>query len=173
MWPFALLSIGVIPLMGIATAYEMKRFLGEDEGGEEVEDGCDSPGGIIVETLLNIRTVSALNLEDQRFKDYTQAIEKSEGNLNYDSAVSGALSGFSVGIQQVSSCPGSTLLPQHVSILISSSSTTNNSGLMPCSFGGEDGLCLTTPASLASRTSSLVCLLCSSRCLLLGPPPLE
>lgn len=100
MWPFALLSIGVIPLMGIATAYEMKRFLGEDEGGEEVEDGCDSPGGIIVETLLNIRTVSALNLEDQRFKDYTQAIEKSEGNLNYDSAVSGALSGFSVGIQQ-------------------------------------------------------------------------
>lgn len=100
MWPFALLSIGVIPIMGVATAIEMKRFLGEDEGGEEVEDGNDSPGGIIVETLLNIRTVSALTLEEERFKDYEKAIEKSEGNLIQESAVSGALSGFSIGVQQ-------------------------------------------------------------------------
>eukprot|EP00571_Detonula_confervacea_P016438 CAMPEP_0172302832 /NCGR_PEP_ID=MMETSP1058-20130122/4475_1 /TAXON_ID=83371 /ORGANISM="Detonula confervacea, Strain CCMP 353" /LENGTH=1448 /DNA_ID=CAMNT_0013013465 /DNA_START=173 /DNA_END=4519 /DNA_ORIENTATION=- len=100
MWPFALLSIGVIPFMGFATALEMKRFLGEDEGGEVVEDGCDSPGGIIVETLLNIRTVSALTMEEQRFKDYEKALERSEGNLIPDSAISGALSGLSIGIQQ-------------------------------------------------------------------------
>ena len=105
MWPFALLSIGVIPFMGFATALEMKRFLGEDEGGEVVEDGCDSPGGIIVETLLNIRTVSALTLEKQRFDDYEKALVKAEGNVLSDSAVSGALSGLSIAIQQVSVTP--------------------------------------------------------------------
>ena len=102
MWPFALLSIGVIPFMGFATALEMKRFLGEDEGSEVVEDGCDSPGGIIVETLLNIRTVSALTLEEQRLDDYENALAKAEGNVLSDSAVSGALSGLSIAIQQVS-----------------------------------------------------------------------
>lgn len=100
MWPFALLSIAIIPFMGFATALEMKRFLGEDEGGEEVEDGCDSPGGIVVETLLNIRTVSALTLEERRYKDYEAAIVKAEGNVITNSAISGALSGLSIGIQQ-------------------------------------------------------------------------
>jgi len=100
MWPFALLSIAVIPFMGFATALEMKRFLGEDEGGDVVEDGTDSPGGIIVETLLNIRTVSALTMEEQRFKDYEKALARSEGNLIPDSAITGSLAGLSVGIQQ-------------------------------------------------------------------------
>lgn len=100
MWPFALLSIAVIPAMGFATAVEMKRMLGSDEGGEVVEDGKDSPGGVVVETLLNIRTVSALTIEEQRFEDYKRAIENSEGKLLSESAISGLLSGLSMGIQQ-------------------------------------------------------------------------
>merc|ERR1712007_413634 len=62
MWPFALLCIGIIPFMGFASVLETKIKV---EGGEEeVEvNGTDSPGGIIVETLINIRTVSALTLE--------------------------------------------------------------------------------------------------------------
>lgn len=100
MWPFALLSIGIIPFMGFATALEMKRFLGEDEGGGGEVDGTDSPGGIIVETLLNIRTVSALTLEEQRCKDYEAALAKLDGNVMKESAVSGSLSGLSIAIQQ-------------------------------------------------------------------------
>ena len=100
MWPFALLSIAIIPLMGFATAMEMKRFLGEDEGGNEAVDGTDSPGGIIVETLLNIRTVSALTLEEQRCKDYEAALAKVDGNVMKDSFISGVLSGLSIAIQQ-------------------------------------------------------------------------
>ena len=101
MWPFALLSLGVIPFMGFATAIEMKTFLGADEN-EAAEDGTDSPGGIIVESLLNIRTVSALTLEDQRLKDYERALARAEGELLPESAISGTLSGLSIGIQQVS-----------------------------------------------------------------------
>jgi len=100
MWPFALLSLGVIPFMGFATSLEMKRFLGEDEGGETTEDGTKSPGGIIVETLLNIRTVSALTLEEQRFDDFKDALARSEGNIIKESAISGVLSGLSILIQQ-------------------------------------------------------------------------
>jgi ATP-binding cassette subfamily B (MDR/TAP) protein 1 len=100
MWPFALLSVAIIPLMGFATAMEMKRFLGEDEGGNEAVDGTDSPGGIIVETLLNIRTVSALTLEEQRCKDYEAALAKVDGNVMKDSFISGVLSGLSIAIQQ-------------------------------------------------------------------------
>lgn len=100
MWPFALLSILIIPFMGFATALEMKRFLGEDESGKEVVDGTGSPGGIIVETLLNIRTVSALTLEEQRCNDYEAALAKVDGNVILDSAVSGSLSGLSIAIQQ-------------------------------------------------------------------------
>ncbi len=102
MWPFALLSMLIIPFMGFATALEMKNFMGTDEVTEEVEDGCDSPGGIIVETLLNMRTVSALTLEELRFKDYEKALAKADGNIMKESAVSGLLSGLSIGIQQVS-----------------------------------------------------------------------
>eukprot|EP00804_Cyclotella_cryptica_P026750 CCRYP_007966-RK/>CCRYP_007966-RK protein AED:0.12 eAED:0.12 QI:257/1/1/1/0.86/0.82/23/169/1460 len=100
MWPFALLSLGVIPFMGFASAIEMKRFLGEDEGAGDSEDGRDSPSGIIVETLLNIRTVSALTLEEQRFQDYERALAKSEGNLVKESLISGSLAGLGIGIQQ-------------------------------------------------------------------------
>ena len=86
--------------MGFATSLEMKRFLGEDEGGDSSEDGTDSPGGIIVETLLNIRTVSALTLEEQRFQDYKDALARSEENVAKESAISGILSGLSILIQQ-------------------------------------------------------------------------
>jgi ATP-binding cassette subfamily B (MDR/TAP) protein 1 len=100
MWPFALLSLGVIPFMGFASALEMKRFLGADEGAEDSQDGRDSPSGIIVETLLNIRTVSALTLEQQRFHDYEMALTKSEGNLVKESLITGAFAGLGIGIQQ-------------------------------------------------------------------------
>lgn len=87
-------------LQGFASAIEMKRFLGEDEGVGDSEDGRDSPSGIIVETLLNIRTVSALTLEEQRFQDYERALAKSEGNLVKESLISGSLAGLGIGIQQ-------------------------------------------------------------------------
>ena len=78
MWPFALLSLLVIPFMGFATALEMKRFLGEDEGGELVADGTDSSDGIILETLINIRIVSALTLEEERSNAYSKALKNQE-----------------------------------------------------------------------------------------------
>lgn len=101
MWQFALLAVGCIPIMGFATSMEMKQFLGEDEGAtDNVQDEKNSPGGIIVETLLNIRTVSALTLQEQRFKDYEKAIHNSESNHSKEGAWAGFLAGLSMFIQQ-------------------------------------------------------------------------
>ncbi len=78
----------------------MKHFFGEDEGGETTKEGIESPDGIIVETLLNIRTVSALTLEERKFDDYKDALARSEENVVKESAISGLLSGLSLLIQE-------------------------------------------------------------------------
>jgi len=97
MWEFALLALACIPCMAFATSMEMKRFLGEDE----TDEGDDkSPGGIVVETLLNITTVSALTMEEERFEDYKVALDASEPHHFRDGVVQGALAGLSMFIQQ-------------------------------------------------------------------------
>jgi ATP-binding cassette, subfamily B (MDR/TAP), member 1 len=102
MWPFALLAIGCVPLMGFATSIEMKQMLGEDEGTGEKEDDDNnkSPGGVVVETLLNMRTVSALTLEQQRYKDYEKALVLSEPNVATTLLLTGMTGGISMFIQQ-------------------------------------------------------------------------
>jgi ATP-binding cassette subfamily B (MDR/TAP) protein 1 len=100
MWPFALLSLACIPLMGLASSVEMKQFLGEDAGTGQDQDELNSPGGIVVETLLNVRTVSALTLEQQRFDDYVNALLHSEPNHIQTSLFSGLTGGLSMFVQQ-------------------------------------------------------------------------
>jgi len=99
MWEFALLAIGCVPLMGFATSIEMKQFLGEDHGADG-QDELNSPGGIIVETLLNIRTVSALTLEERRYSDYEKALAAENSNQTTEALMGGFTSGLSMFIQQ-------------------------------------------------------------------------
>jgi len=100
MWPFALVSIGAIPLMGFATSIDMAQYLGEDLGGEGI-DKQNSPGGIAVETLLNFRTVASLSLEQRRYTDYANAVDAEEGRDGFLSFVSkGCTAGLSMLIQQ-------------------------------------------------------------------------
>jgi ATP-binding cassette, subfamily B (MDR/TAP), member 1 len=102
MWPFALLAIGCIPLMGFATSVEMKQMLGEDESSDTQvsQDEMNSPGGILVETLLNIRTVSALTLEEQRAKDFERSITSTQSSYIRDGFMAGLTGGLSMFIQQ-------------------------------------------------------------------------
>ena len=78
MWPFALLALACVPMMGFATSMEMKSFLGEDAGDDSGTDGLNSPGGILVETLLNMNTVLALTMEEDRYKNFETALGNSE-----------------------------------------------------------------------------------------------
>ena len=101
MWPFALIAMACIPLMGFATSMEMKIMLGEDESSDSSKpDELNSSGGIAVETLLNVRTVSALTLEKSRFKNYEDALDRESPNYIRASFVAGSAYGSSMFIQQ-------------------------------------------------------------------------
>jgi hypothetical protein len=52
---------------------EMKIYMGADEGDDKYIDE-HSPGGIVIETLSNIRTVASLTLEEKRAAEYLQAL---------------------------------------------------------------------------------------------------
>ncbi|KAL3896160.1 MAG: hypothetical protein SGARI_007245, partial [Bacillariaceae sp.] len=106
MWPFALLALACVPMMGFATSLEMKNFLGEDVGDDNAKDETTSPGGIIMETLLNMTTVSALNMEEERYKNFQNALKSTEEHPVRDGAMQGTQ--YSTGISQIcSSCKSS------------------------------------------------------------------
>lgn len=101
MWPFALFTILCLPFLGWAQSLELEKTMGTDEKeeGDEKLD-LDSPGGIAVETLLNMGTVSALALQDKRYIMYEEALENSDKDWLRLALKSGVLSGLSMGIQQ-------------------------------------------------------------------------
>mmetsp|Transcript_13435 Transcript_13435/g.25091 ORF Transcript_13435/g.25091 Transcript_13435/m.25091 type:complete len:891 (-) Transcript_13435:145-2817(-) len=97
MWPFALLTLGTLPFMGFGAIAEMKMYMGEDHDGEVKEDE-NSPVSIVVETLLNIRTVASLTIEDRRSKEYSIAL-KSEELPPMKCFTKGATTGIGIFIQ--------------------------------------------------------------------------
>jgi len=100
MWPFALLATACVPLMGFATSLEMKQMYGEDEGDENAKEEAESPGGIVVETLLNIGTVAALTMEEERYGRFEEALKQSEENYVRAGFHLGSLAGISMFVQQ-------------------------------------------------------------------------
>lgn len=88
--------------MGFATSLETNQMMGVEDGDEKASEADDltTPGGIIVETLLNMRTVAALSLEPHRLIAYEEAVNKHEPSCR--SAVTSALltGGISQFVQQ-------------------------------------------------------------------------
>jgi len=78
MWPFALLCLFSLPAMSFGAEAEMKIYYGEDDVHKEDEN---SPGGIVVETLMNIRTIASLAIEKQRSDEYKKALKEEELGL--------------------------------------------------------------------------------------------
>jgi ATP-binding cassette subfamily B (MDR/TAP) protein 1 len=78
MWPFALLTLAILPFLAFGAEMEMKTYLGEDEGDADDEPDKSSPGGIAIETLSNIRTVASLTLEESRAAEYKEALARED-----------------------------------------------------------------------------------------------
>mmetsp|Transcript_19313 Transcript_19313/g.35040 ORF Transcript_19313/g.35040 Transcript_19313/m.35040 type:complete len:473 (+) Transcript_19313:2973-4391(+) len=97
MWPFAALTLLTIPFMGFGAEMEMKMYMGEDEVTEK--DDENSPGGICIETLLNIRTVASLTIEKMRSKEYGSALRAAEPNPMRNNFIKGSAAGLGQFIQ--------------------------------------------------------------------------
>eukprot|EP00559_Dactyliosolen_fragilissimus_P008998 CAMPEP_0184863396 /NCGR_PEP_ID=MMETSP0580-20130426/10902_1 /TAXON_ID=1118495 /ORGANISM="Dactyliosolen fragilissimus" /LENGTH=1328 /DNA_ID=CAMNT_0027361703 /DNA_START=81 /DNA_END=4067 /DNA_ORIENTATION=- len=97
MWPFALLTLGILPFMAFGAEMEMRMYFGEDEGVHKENE--NSPGGIVVETLLNIKTIASLAIEKLRLTEYSNALKEEETNPIRANIAKGAASGLGFFVQ--------------------------------------------------------------------------
>ncbi|KAG7369599.1 efflux ABC transporter permease/ATP-binding protein [Nitzschia inconspicua] len=94
LWPFALVFLGILPFLGFGAEMEMQMYItGEDEGDDTVEDE-HSPGGIVVESLLNIRTIASLTMEEVKLEEYSDALQHQDSHPLWNNFVKGSGSGL-------------------------------------------------------------------------------
>ena len=83
--------------MAFGAAMEMRMYMGEDEDdGEEDEH---SPGAIVVETLLNIRTIASLNIEPTRVAEFDEALAAEDPKPIRTNTVKGCAAGLGQFVQ--------------------------------------------------------------------------
>mmetsp|Transcript_454 Transcript_454/g.660 ORF Transcript_454/g.660 Transcript_454/m.660 type:complete len:1344 (-) Transcript_454:155-4186(-) len=99
MWPFAALTMVILPFLGFGAYMEMKTYMGEDEGAEAPKEGEDSAGAIVVETLLSIRTVASLAIERMRSAEYAAALKREDPDVIKANIFKGAATGLGFLIQ--------------------------------------------------------------------------
>lgn len=66
---------------------------GEDEGDDTVEDE-HSPGGIVVESLLNVRTTASLTMEEAKLKEFSDALKNQDQHPLLSNFIKGSGSGL-------------------------------------------------------------------------------
>jgi hypothetical protein len=66
---------------------------GEDEGDDTVEDE-HSPGGIVVESLLNVRTIASLTMEEGKLEEYREALHQQDAHPLRNNCIKGSGSGL-------------------------------------------------------------------------------
>jgi hypothetical protein len=73
---------------------EMKMYVtGEDEGDDTMEvEG--SPQGIVVESLLNVRTIASLTMEEKKLEEYSDALHKEDLHPMRNNCIKGSGSGL-------------------------------------------------------------------------------
>lgn len=98
MWPFAALTMVILPFLGFGAYMEMKTYMGEDDG-VEFKEGEDSAGAIVIETLLSIRTVASLAIERMRSTEYAAALKREDPDVVKANIFKGAATGLGFLVQ--------------------------------------------------------------------------
>lgn len=86
--------------LAIAAKIRMRAMFGTDLGKNGLANDATSPGGIAMESLLNIKTIASLNLERDRYYHFRAAIDREDGNQIISSLIAGSTSGFGILVQQ-------------------------------------------------------------------------
>jgi ATP-binding cassette subfamily B (MDR/TAP) protein 1 len=85
--------------MAFGAEAEMQMYMGEDEGDAHAVDDQETSGGIVVESLLNMRTVASLSLEDVRKKKFVNALHHEDPTPMRSNAIKGSTSGLGQFVQ--------------------------------------------------------------------------
>ena len=67
--------------------------MGHDQGLDKAPDE-NSPGGIVIEALSNIRTVASLTLEEQQAREYSRALDREDPHPIRTNLIKGCASGL-------------------------------------------------------------------------------
>lgn len=95
MWEFAFIALGILPFMAFGEYVQNQQMIGEDEGDEDKKAVGGSEGAVLVETLLNIRTVASLCMEGKRIDSYANALhEKNRTNTLPRNTIKGSGQGL-------------------------------------------------------------------------------
>jgi ATP-binding cassette, subfamily B (MDR/TAP), member 1 len=98
MWPFALLTLAILPFMAFGAEMEMQMYMGDDQGDDH-DVAENTPGGILIETMSNIRTIAALTLEDDRAQEYHDALDVNDSQSPCTNFVKGCAVGSGQFVQ--------------------------------------------------------------------------
>jgi hypothetical protein len=93
-----LIALGTLPFMAFGAEAELQMYMGEDEGDVN-EHEANSSGGIVVESLLNLRTVASLAIEEKRADEYASALAAEDPHAIRDNAIKGSTSGLGQFVQ--------------------------------------------------------------------------
>lgn len=96
--PFALLTLGILPFMAFGAEAEMAMYMGEDEADLDAYEEHSS-GGIVVESLLNIRTVASLAIESERMREFKEALVLENPHPFRSNFIKGSTSGLGQFVQ--------------------------------------------------------------------------
>ena len=103
MWPTALVTIACLPYLAWAQSLEIEQMFGADDDVDKDDEKLDvnTPGGIAVESLLNMGTVSALTMQENRYETYEEALNHTNQGWRRKVARAGILAGLSEGFHEV------------------------------------------------------------------------
>ncbi|KAI2496397.1 ABC transporter [Fragilaria crotonensis] len=93
MWPFALVTLCILPFLAFGAVMKMKMFMAEDVLTDY--DDEHSSGAIVIETLTNIRTVASLSAEEERLQEFDAALSAEDPNSLCGNVITG--SGYGLG----------------------------------------------------------------------------
>lgn len=92
MWPVALVALGLLPVLAFGAKAKVKNLTSNRED-EKKNSKEISPDAIAIETLLNMRTVASLNIEQIKKEEYSEALKQYQPNT-FQTCIKGSTGGI-------------------------------------------------------------------------------
>ena len=85
--------------MSIGKAVEMQTYISDESAEDVTEFPPNSSGGIVAESLLNIRTVASLTIEEKRVEEFDTALQAEDPHPIRTNAIKGGAGGTAQLVQ--------------------------------------------------------------------------
>jgi len=93
MWPVSLMALAMIPVLLFAAKAKVKNVMGSTKDTSKSND-LGSPDAVAVETLLNMRTVASLNIEQIKRNEYSDALRGKHSSAFKAACIEGSAGGL-------------------------------------------------------------------------------